>query len=62
VSHGQLVGASTGKNGQGLIPICGGFPKPLEIYERGCIATILMMRGDDDTQVRDAEKQLSPSR
>ncbi len=55
---GQLVGASTSKGGQGLIPICGGLPKPLEIYQRGCISAILTLRGDDDTEIRDAEKQL----
>ena len=55
---GQLVGASTSKGGQGLIPICDGVPRPLEIYQRGCVCAILTMRGDDDTEVNEAEKQL----
>jgi len=55
---GQLVGASASKGGQGLIPICGGLLKPLEIYEQDCACAILTMRGDDDTEVREAETQL----
>ncbi len=55
---GQLVGASTSKGGQGLIPICGGLLKPLEIYERDCVCAILSMRGDDHTEVKEAETQL----
>jgi transaldolase/glucose-6-phosphate isomerase len=55
---GQLVGASTSKGGQGLIPLCGGLPRPLEIYQRGCVSAILKMRGDDDAEIKEAEEQL----
>ena len=55
---GQLVGASTCKGGQGLIPICGGLQEPLDIYQRGCVSAILAMRGDDGTEVKEAERQL----
>jgi glucose-6-phosphate isomerase len=55
---GQLVGASTSKGGRGLIPICGQPPRPLEIYQRGCVSVILTMRGDDDTEIKAAERQL----
>jgi transaldolase/glucose-6-phosphate isomerase len=55
---GQLVGTSTCKDGQGLIPICGGPPRPLEVYQRGCIAAILTLRGEEEAQVKEAENQL----
>jgi glucose-6-phosphate isomerase len=55
---GQLVGASTSKGGRGLIPICGQPPRPLGIYQRGCVSVILTMRGDDDTEIKAAERQL----
>jgi glucose-6-phosphate isomerase len=55
---GQLVGASTSKGGQGLVPICGELLKPLEMYQRGCVSAILTMRGEDDADVKEAERQL----
>ena len=55
---GQLVGTSTSKGGQGLIPIGEGLPRPLDVYQRGCIAAVLTLRGDDDAQVKESENQL----
>jgi transaldolase/glucose-6-phosphate isomerase len=55
---GQLVGASTSKGGRGIVPICDGFPRPLETYQRGCLAVILRMRGDAAAEVQEAEEHL----
>jgi transaldolase / glucose-6-phosphate isomerase len=54
----QLVGASTSKGGQGLIPICGGLPGASEGVLRGCVATVLKMRGVDDPELACAEETL----
>jgi transaldolase / glucose-6-phosphate isomerase len=59
---GQLVGTSTSKEGQGLIPICGALSKSLEIYQRGCIAAILGMGGDDHYEALKIEIQLEEAR
>jgi transaldolase / glucose-6-phosphate isomerase len=51
----QLVGASTSKGGQGLIPVCGGFPGVSEGSLRGCVATVLKMRGAEDADLATTE-------
>ena len=55
---GQLVGASTCKQGQGLLPVCDEIPRWLEIYRQGFLAAILKMRGDEDSEVNEFEMKL----
>ena len=55
---GQLVGASTCKNGNGLLPVCNEPPRWLEIYRRGFSAAILAMREDRNSQVNEFETLL----
>jgi hypothetical protein len=55
---GQLVGASTCKQGQGLLPVCDEIPRWLEIYRQGFLAAILKMRGDEDSEVNGFEMKL----
>ena len=50
----QLVGVSMGKAGQGLIPICDGVRDAFRISQRGWIAAIWTMPGDDDSAVKEA--------
>ena len=47
----QLVGASTSKGGQGLIPVCGGLPGASDGALRGCVAAVLKMRGAEDPEL-----------
>jgi glucose-6-phosphate isomerase len=51
----QLVGASTSKGGQGLIPVCGGLPGANEGALRGCVAAVLKMRGAEDADLASNE-------
>jgi transaldolase / glucose-6-phosphate isomerase len=55
---GQLVGASTCKEGQGLLPICNEPPRWLEIYRQGFSAVILKMREDEHSEVNEFEMLL----
>ena len=55
---GQLVGASTCKEGQGLLPICNEPPRWLEIYRQGFSAVILKMREDENSEVNEFEMLL----
>jgi transaldolase/glucose-6-phosphate isomerase len=55
---GQLVGASTCKEGQGLLPICNEPPRWLEIYRRGFSAAILKMREDEKSEINEFEMLL----
>jgi transaldolase/glucose-6-phosphate isomerase len=55
---GQLVGASTCKEGQGLLPICNEPPRWLEIYRQGFSAAILKMRKDEHSEVNEFEMHL----
>jgi transaldolase / glucose-6-phosphate isomerase len=55
---GQLVGASMCKERQGLLPVCDEVPRWLEIYRRGFTAAILVMRGDDDSEIKEFEMVL----
>jgi transaldolase/glucose-6-phosphate isomerase len=50
----QLVGVSMGKDGQGLIPICDNAQQAFQISQRGWMAAIWTMRGDDDAEVKQA--------
>jgi transaldolase / glucose-6-phosphate isomerase len=47
----QLLGASTSKGGQGLIPVCGGLPSASERALCGCVAVVLTMRGVEDADL-----------
>jgi transaldolase / glucose-6-phosphate isomerase len=54
----QLVGASTSKGGQGLIPVCGGLPGASERALRGCVAAVLKMQGSEDSELAATEATL----
>jgi transaldolase/glucose-6-phosphate isomerase len=54
----QLVGASTSKGGQGLIPICGGLPGTSEASLKRCVAAVLKMRGAEDSELTATESAL----
>ena len=54
----QLVGASTSKAGQGLIPVCGGLPGTTERALRGCVAAVLKTRGQGDADLATSEAAL----
>jgi transaldolase/glucose-6-phosphate isomerase len=58
----QLVGASTSKGGQGLIPICGGISGESERALRGCVAAVLKMRGAEDAELAATEAKLNHRR
>ncbi len=48
---GYLVGASTGKNGRGIVPIFGRPSYGLEMLQQGCFAAILKMAGEEDREL-----------
>jgi transaldolase / glucose-6-phosphate isomerase len=54
----QLVGVSMGKDGHGLIPICDNARNTFEISQRGWIAAIWTMQGDDDSAVKETARCL----
>jgi transaldolase/glucose-6-phosphate isomerase len=54
----QLVGASTSKGGQGLIPVCGGLPGASDGALRGCVAAVLKMHGEEDAELATTEATL----
>jgi transaldolase / glucose-6-phosphate isomerase len=54
----QLVGTSTSKGGQGLIPVCGGLPGASADALRGCVAAVLKMRGAEDPELAKTEATL----
>jgi hypothetical protein len=54
----QLVGASTSKGGQGLIPVCGGLPGASDGALRGCVAAVLKMQGAEDSELAATETTL----
>jgi transaldolase/glucose-6-phosphate isomerase len=54
----QLVGASISKGGKGLIPVSDGALRSPEIYQRGCIAAIFAMQGDEAAEVKQFEARL----
>jgi transaldolase/glucose-6-phosphate isomerase len=58
----QLVGASTSKGGQGLIPVYGGLPGASESALRGCVAAVLKMRGTEDADVAATEETLKQNK
>ena len=45
---GYLLGASTGKKGRGIVPICGRPSYGLEMLQQGCFAAILKMAGEEE--------------
>lgn len=56
VAH--LVGVSTGKGSKGLVPITAEFPAPIEAYQRNCLASIFILRGDEDSALRKISRSL----
>jgi len=48
---GYLVGASTGKKGRGIVPIFGTPSYGLEMLQRGCLAAILKMAGEEGLEL-----------
>jgi transaldolase / glucose-6-phosphate isomerase len=48
----QLVGVSTSKRRQGLIPICVEVPAMLPAYQHGSVAVLFHMRGDQDSAIK----------
>jgi len=50
----QLVGGSTGKGGEGIIPIFGELPITTDAYLHGCIVAGLALEGDDPTETQQA--------
>jgi hypothetical protein len=44
---GCLVGASSGKKGQGVIPICGRRTHELSLFRHGCFAVVLSLAGKE---------------
>ena len=54
----QLVGVSTSKGGQGIIPICVEVPCVFDAYRHGCQAAIFSMHGDEDSGVRQVAHEL----
>ena len=53
----QTVGASTGKEGQGIVPIVGEVPGDLDVYHHGCMVAELTI-GGDTAGVREAADSL----
>ena len=49
---GSLVGASTGKEGQGIIPIFGRPSYELAMLRKGCVVAILKMAADENPELR----------
>ena len=58
----QLVGASTSKGGQGLIPVCGGLPGASDATLRGCSAAVLKMKGAENAELAETEAALKDHR
>lgn len=54
----QLVGVSTSKAGKGLVPICVEVPSAVENYQKGCLAAIFTMRGDEHSAVNKIAQEL----
>ncbi|HEY4579442.1 MAG TPA: hypothetical protein VIG89_00285 [Candidatus Acidoferrales bacterium] len=48
----QLVAESTGKEGQGIVPVVAGSAVPLELLEQGCVTVVLTLDGHDDALLR----------
>lgn len=49
----QLIAESTGKQGKGVVPVAGGVPATPEVFEKGCVVTVLALQGED-TKALDA--------
>lgn len=58
---GQLVGASTGKLGRGLIPIFGRASCEPEMLQRGCVMANLRMAGQEDGELSKKCEELRKS-
>jgi transaldolase/glucose-6-phosphate isomerase len=55
---GYLVGASTGKNKRGIIPIFGSPSYGLAMLQKGCFAAILTMAGEEQRETRRRHEEL----
>jgi transaldolase/glucose-6-phosphate isomerase len=49
---GCLVGASTGKEGRGIVPVFGQSSYPLEMLQSGCLVACLKMTGEEQRELR----------
>ncbi len=49
---GCLVGASTGKEGRGIVPISGQSSYPIEMLQSGCLVACLKMAGEEQRELR----------
>ncbi len=49
----QLVAESTGKEGQGIVPVTGGVPPQMEVLAEGCVVAVLRL-AEEDTAALDA--------
>jgi glucose-6-phosphate isomerase len=49
---GCLVGASTGKEGRGIVPISGQSSYPIEMLQCGCLVACLKMAGEEQRELR----------
>lgn len=55
---GHLVGASTGKNRRGIIPILGGRSYPIDLLQRGCLVAVLKVAGEEPPEISQKLEQL----
>jgi transaldolase / glucose-6-phosphate isomerase len=55
---GSLVGASTGKEGQGIIPVFGRPSYELAMLRKGCVVAILKMAADENPELRKRSDEL----
>jgi len=54
----QLVGASTGKGGHGIIPIFGDVPMRPEVFQHRCIVTLLALQGEEAAEGQQAVREI----
>lgn len=54
----QLVAESTGKDGQGIVPVVAGAAAPAEILAEGCVTVALALEGQEDAALRGALEAL----
>lgn len=54
----QLVGASTGKGGKGIVPIYGDVPMSPELFQHGCIVVRLALQGEDTAEHQETLRKM----
>ena len=57
----QLVGVSTSKNGKGVVPITVEVPSASDTYQKGCLAAVFTLRGDEDSILKNVTLNLKKS-